>query len=332
DCFFTGFPSYWNVAALYLLIGRLPARVNAAILLALAALVFVRIGYVYPSRTPTLRPLTVTLTAVWGALILAIIVSLPNPSHVLVWLSLVFPVYYTVLSLALDVRRNSMPTRALSLALVGLLLWPAAASTQTRLTENVVLVTLDGARWQEVFTGMDESLRRASIASGTDITTLPAYKQFSGATPIERRERLMPFFWQTLLVNHGFIAGDRTAGSLVSVTNRHRFSYPGYSEILTGQAHDDVIKSNDAIRNAFPSVLQFVRRKLQLAASHVATFGSWGVFRAIVESEEGATTVNAGVQAYMSPSPEMQALSAIQSQATPPWDNLRHDAFTFRFA
>jgi len=142
----------------------------------------------------------------------------------------------------------------------------------------------------------------------------------------------MPFLWQTLLVKHGFIAGDRTAGSLVTVTNRHRFSYPGYSELLTGQAHDDAIKSNDAIRNPFPSVLQFVRRKLQLAPSHVATFASWGVFRAIVESQEGATTVNAGVQAYVSPAPEAQALSAIQSQATPPWENLRHDAFTFRFA
>jgi len=92
DCFFTGFPSYWNVAALYLLIWKLPTSANGAILLGLAALVFVRIGYVYPSRTPTLRALTVTLTAVWGALILAIIVSLPNPPPVLVWLSLLFPV------------------------------------------------------------------------------------------------------------------------------------------------------------------------------------------------------------------------------------------------
>src|SRR3989442_7877626 len=147
---------------------------------------------------------------------------------------------------------------------------------------------------------MDESLLRASMASGTDVTTSAIYKQFSGATAVERRERLMPFLWRTLLVDHGFIAGDRTAGSFVSVTNRHRFSYPGYSEILTGQAHDDVIKSNDAIRNPFPSVFQFVRRKLQLAASQIATFASWGVFRAIVESDEGATTVNASVQAYAS--------------------------------
>jgi hypothetical protein len=225
-----------------------------------------------------------------------------------------------------------MRIRALLLALIGLLAWPPALSAQARRTENVVLVTLDGARWQDVFTGMDESLLQASRPAGADVRILPEYKQFSGRDAAERRERLMPFLWRTLLVDHGFIAGDRTAGSFVSVTNGHRFSYPGYSEILTGQAHDDVIKSNDAIRNPFPSVLQFVRRKLQLSPAHVATFGSWGVFRAIVESEEGATMVNAGVQAYASPSPDMSSLSALQSETPTPWDNLRHDAYTFRFA
>src|SRR5205823_4257707 len=106
DCFFTGFPSYWNVAALYLFVGGLPARVNAAILLALASLVFVRIGYIYPSRTPTLRTLTLALTSVWGALILAIVLSLPSPPRAMVLVSLVYPVYYTILSVALHLRRN----------------------------------------------------------------------------------------------------------------------------------------------------------------------------------------------------------------------------------
>jgi phosphatidylcholine synthase len=105
DCFFTGFPSYWNVAALYLLVGDLPAVVNAAILFGLASLVFVRVGYIYPSRTRTLRRLTVTLTAIWGAQILAIIVLLPTPPRVQVGLSLIFPAYYTILSLALHTRR-----------------------------------------------------------------------------------------------------------------------------------------------------------------------------------------------------------------------------------
>jgi len=163
---------------------------------------------------------------------------------------------------------------------------------------NVVLVTLDGVRWQEVFGGMDESLLRATTPKETNITTLPVYKQYSAATPRQRREKLMPFLWRTFAASHGFIAGDRTANSLVSVTNTHWFSYPGYSEMLTGEAHDDAIKSNDAIRNPFPTVLQFAKQRLALSPSRIATFASWGVFNEIVESEAGATTVNAGAEAY----------------------------------
>ena len=48
DHFFTGFPSYWNIVVLYLLLFRVPPLGNALVLLVLSALVFVRIGYVYP--------------------------------------------------------------------------------------------------------------------------------------------------------------------------------------------------------------------------------------------------------------------------------------------
>ncbi len=224
-----------------------------------------------------------------------------------------------------------MRIRALCIALAAVLASIVVPAAQPGRADNVVLVTLDGARWQEVFSGLDESLLRASVPRGSDITTLPAYKNYAAASPVERRERLMPFLWRTLVANQGFIAGNRAAGSLVSVTNSHRFSYPGYSELLTGQAHDDTIKSNDAIRNPYPSVLQFARRKLQLGPAKVATFASWDVFRAIVESEAGATMVNAGVQDYASAAPGMQLLSAVQAETTP-WDHVRHDAFTFRFA
>jgi phosphatidylcholine synthase len=105
DHFFTGFPSYWNVVALYLMVGQLPVALNGAILLVLAVLVFVRIGYIYPTRTPTCRRLTLTLSVLWSALMFAIIVRLPMPSRLLVWLSLIFPAYYTLLSLALHARR-----------------------------------------------------------------------------------------------------------------------------------------------------------------------------------------------------------------------------------
>ena len=55
DHFFTGFPSYWNVVVLYLMAFRTSPAVNAVVLLVLSGLVFVRIGYVYPSRTPVLK-------------------------------------------------------------------------------------------------------------------------------------------------------------------------------------------------------------------------------------------------------------------------------------
>jgi phosphatidylcholine synthase len=106
DGFFTGFPSYWNIAALYLFIVGLPAALNAVILLTLSGLVFVRVRYVYPSCTPTLRPLTLTLTVLWGVVIFAMIVSLPAPPRLLIWLSFVFPVYYLILSLTLDAKRR----------------------------------------------------------------------------------------------------------------------------------------------------------------------------------------------------------------------------------
>jgi phosphatidylcholine synthase len=113
DYFFTGFPSYWNVVALYLFVAGLTPVANGVILLTLAALVFVRIGYVYPTRTPVLRTLTLALVAFWAAAVLAMILGLPHPQSALVWLSLLFPAYYTILSLVLHARRDrSQPPRA----------------------------------------------------------------------------------------------------------------------------------------------------------------------------------------------------------------------------
>jgi phosphatidylcholine synthase len=106
DYFFTGFPSYWNIVALYLYAVRFNSVTNALILLALSALVFVRIGYVYPSRTPVLRGLTIALSLVWGLMTIAMILTLPDVPPALLAASLVFPVYYTVLSLVLHARRG----------------------------------------------------------------------------------------------------------------------------------------------------------------------------------------------------------------------------------
>ena len=109
DQFFTGFPSYWNIVALYLHAAALRPAVNAAILVVLSILVFVRIGYVYPSRTPTLKGLTIGLGAVWAVAMVAVALTLPDVPPLLLWGSLLYPVYYTVLSFVLQVQRARHP-------------------------------------------------------------------------------------------------------------------------------------------------------------------------------------------------------------------------------
>jgi phosphatidylcholine synthase len=104
DHFFTGFPSYWNIVALYLHIADFGATANAAILLMLSALVFWRVRYIYPTRTPVLRGVTISLGAMWAVLVLLMILALPVVPPMLVIASLFFPAYYLVLSAAVNMR------------------------------------------------------------------------------------------------------------------------------------------------------------------------------------------------------------------------------------
>jgi len=105
DHYFTGFPSYWNIAVAYLYVLGWPPAVNAAILVALAVLVFVPIRYVYPSRTRTLKTPTLVLGSAWAALFAWLVWRLPDAGGPWVLVSLVFPVYYFALSLWLHSRR-----------------------------------------------------------------------------------------------------------------------------------------------------------------------------------------------------------------------------------
>jgi len=99
DHFFTGFPSYWNIVVFYLFVIQASQMLNAIILLVLAVFVFVPIRYLYPSRTPHWRLLTIALGLVWGAMLLFMVWELPAVSPILLWGSLLFPAYYVVLSL-----------------------------------------------------------------------------------------------------------------------------------------------------------------------------------------------------------------------------------------
>jgi len=103
DHFFLGFPSYWNVVAFYVVVLGLSPTVTATVLVACAALVFVPITYVYPSRTKVSRALNLSLAAAWLVLYAVILVEVPNPSPLAVGLSLIYVGYYLVASVYLTV-------------------------------------------------------------------------------------------------------------------------------------------------------------------------------------------------------------------------------------
>lgn len=106
DHYFTGFPSYWNVVVFYLVIWQVQPGVALAVLLLGVALVFVPIRYVYPSRTPVLMPLTLVLGVTWGLVMLGSLWWLDDVPAWLRWAGLVFPAYYVILSLWLEVTRR----------------------------------------------------------------------------------------------------------------------------------------------------------------------------------------------------------------------------------
>jgi phosphatidylcholine synthase len=105
DHLFLGFPSYWNIVAFYVIVLDLDRLSVALLLLVCAALVFIPVGYVYPSRTDTLRRLTLALTTVWLVSYAVLLAEVPDPSTVWLAISLAYVVYYVALSLHLTARR-----------------------------------------------------------------------------------------------------------------------------------------------------------------------------------------------------------------------------------
>jgi hypothetical protein len=210
------------------------------------------------------------------------------------------------------------------LAAAGLL---SGAERQTR---NLILVTADGLRWQEVFRGLDPLLRTEKEAGMAEAGADALRQRLWAETPRERREKLLPFLWQTLAAR-GVILGNRDQRSTVEVTNAYRVSYPGYSEILTCRAQNDRIRGNDPIRNPRETVLEYVKRAWRLRTGQVALFGSWDTFRFIGESREGTVFLNAGYRDAQG-SARLEELSRVQHEALTPWPEARHDYVTVEMA
>ncbi len=192
-------------------------------------------------------------------------------------------------------------------------------------TENLVIVTLDGMRWQEVFGGIDTAL-----VNNPEFTKDPkGINTTLGSTDKdERRKKLFPFLWGTI-VNNGQLYGNRWAGNKVDVTNPYHFSYPGYNEIFTGYA-DTSVNSNDKIYNKNINVLEYLYKQKGYAGK-VAAFSTWDVFPYILNDKRSGVYVNADVDTLKFTNPQLQLINDMQFLTTRPI-GVRPDVITYMAA
>jgi Type I phosphodiesterase / nucleotide pyrophosphatase len=197
-----------------------------------------------------------------------------------------------------------------------------SSSAQEHKTENVIIFTLDGMRWQEVFGGIDSAIivdKRFTRDSGDLV------KKFWDDNVSERRKKLFPFVW-TSIANHGQLYGDRNIGSEVNNANRYKFSYPGYNEIFTGYP-DTGVNSNDKIKNKNTNVLEYINKQKNYNGK-IAVFSTWDVFPYILNKWRSGLYVNSDVDTLHFDDPNLKLVNDIQLLTTRPI-GVRPDVLTY---
>jgi hypothetical protein len=204
----------------------------------------------------------------------------------------------------------------------------SAAAVKTK-TRNILLVTTDGLRWQEVFGGADPALMNKANGGVENINLLT--EEFGGETPEIRRKALLPFLWNVMAKN-GQLYGNANTGSEAKVTNGRNFSYPGYNEIFTGWA-DPSIDSNDKRQNGNVTVLEWLNGQ-EGFQRRIAAFGSWDRFPYILNSTRSRIRVVAGWRPLVGRglSTEERLLSRLVAETPRIWDDCTYDTFTFHAA
>ena len=95
----------------------------------------------------------------------------------------------------------STPFRRLICQVLLLLAMTAPLAAQRAAAAHVVLVTLDGVRPAEFFSGMDSSVSADSTSGAADLARLQ--RDYWRPTAEARRRTLMPFLWDSLAPRGG---------------------------------------------------------------------------------------------------------------------------------
>ncbi len=192
-------------------------------------------------------------------------------------------------------------------------------------SKNVLIITLDGTRWNEIFGGADGNLLfNPQFVRDTSLMK----QQYWHTYPEERRRLLMPFFW-SVIARQGQLLGNRLYNNDVNVANLYKISYPGYSEIFTGYA-DKLFIPNLSINNKRTNILQYLNNQQEFKGK-VAAFCSWRVLPFILDEKNGTMQVNAGYEPLYSEELFSKIIDSVQLNVHDK-NNTRHDLLTFESA
>lgn len=189
-------------------------------------------------------------------------------------------------------------------------------------TENLVMIALDGMRWQEIFGGVDSTLMNSSVYTKN---SKRMNKEFWDADKLERRKKLMPFLWSTVFAQ-GQIYGNRNLQNYVDVANPYKFTYPGFSETLTGFP-DPKINSNSLKKNENSNVFEFINEQKEFKGK-LAAFTTSDLFPFLLNKWRNGLIVNSDSDSLPYNTPQMQLLNDMQKLAAKPTTE-RPDLLTY---
>lgn len=205
------------------------------------------------------------------------------------------------------------PLAAVVLACLAAVGAAAQRASATGPAANVVVITLDGFRWQEMFEGAN----RDYLKKDENGQPGPVERRFWRPDAEARRLTLLPFIWGTV-ARDGQVFGDPARQSRSHLTNGLWFSYPGYNEMLAGAA-DSRIRSNDKIPNPNITVLEWLNGRPGFQG-RVAAFGAWDVLPSILNVERSRIPTGSAFTPVPSPStPREREINQLAVDLPPLW-------------
>ncbi|MBM3848414.1 MAG: AP protein [Verrucomicrobia bacterium] len=198
--------------------------------------------------------------------------------------------------------------------------------TRAAVARNVILVTTDGLRWEEMFRGAEATLMTKTNGGVKDTNGLNT--RFWRETEIQRREALLPFVW-SVMAKQGQIIGNKDKGNRIKVTNGRNFSFPGYSEFLTG-AEDPRIISNAYLPNPNTNVFEWLNTQPGFHG-RVSAIVNWDVIAWVLNVGRSRIPVWTGLRLPENapPPPSIPAwIPDALAGATPLWKDVIPDTFT----